>query len=391
MINDDVIQSLYQVDGYPYLVSSLYMDIPPEQSPKQLITHFKGLTDQVRKNALKEKTEEVRESVELDVKWFREEIEQREEIRSDQTRSIAFFSCSAQNYREGFKFSTKTENTVHVHRYPYVRPLSRLLDQNHRTLVVCIDRRYARLLDLFLNRIETEESLESDVPDRVRTGGYEGYEGKGISRQVDPEKRVSRHIEDHVDHHLKKVEGLARTKFDKKGYDFIVLAGHKETIDRFRKLLPSRMEERIQGSFACKPEVISKDEIREKVEPIIEEGEREKEQNRVAEIKDHLSAGGGPVVTGLGETLQAINRGNIRLLVLDEELELNGNECSFCGHLDVGGAQPCDVCDRLTQPVEDLVDRMIGATLERGGSVEHFVSGDDFIREHEVCAVLRYT
>jgi hypothetical protein len=41
--------------------------------------------------------------------------------------------------------------------------------------------------------------------------------------------------------------------------------------------------------------------------------------------------------------------------------------------------------------VEDLIDRMVGHTMQRGGSVEHFVSESDFIDEHGVCAVLRYT
>jgi len=390
MLNEDVIKSLYKVDGYPYLVTSLYMDVPPDQSPKQLMTHFKGITDRVRKKEMDDKTEEIRDSLKKDLEWFRDQVDSRENIRSDQTRSVAMFSSAGQNYRELFKIPKTTQNSVHVSRYPYVRPLSQLLDQNHRTLVICLDRRYARLFDLFLNRIETEESIESDVPDRVRTGGYEGYEGNGISRQVDPEKRISRHIEDHVAHHLKKVEELARTKFDKKDYDFLVLAGQDETIKRFRKRLPSRMENRIQGTFACKPEAISRDEVREEVEPMIEEGERQIEQKRIEKMKDHLSAD-SPVVTGLGETLQAINRGNIRILVLDETFETEGCECAFCGTLNVGGASPCDICDRLTQPVDDLIDRMIGTTLNRGGTVEHFVSGDELVDEHGVCAVLRYT
>ncbi len=389
MLNEDVLKSLYQVDGHPFLISSLYMDVPPDQSPNQLKTHYKGLTDHVRKN-LDEKTEEVRDSVREDLEWFQEEIESREEIRSEQTRSVALFSCAAKNYREMFKIPEETTNTCHLTRFPYVRPLSRLIDQSHRTLVICVDRRHARLFDVFINRVVSENSIESDVPDRVRSGGYEGYEGKGISRQVDSEKRVTRHIEEQVDHHLKKTAQLAQTEMQKKNYDFIVLGGHKESMKRFRDRLPSRMEKSIKGTFTCKPEEITRHEALKQVNPIIEEGEKEKEKERLKKLENHRSSD-GPVVTGIEEALRAINRGNIRLLVFDDDTSASGNECPFCDNLYTGDQSTCSVCEKLTQPVEDLIDRMIGHTMQRGGSVEHFVSESDFINEHQVCAVLRYT
>lgn len=389
MLNEDVLKSLYQVDGHPFLISSLYMDVPPDQSPNQLKTHYKGLTDNVRKT-LDEKTDEVRDSIQQDLEWFQEEIERREEIRSEQTRSVAMFSCAAKNYREMFKIPEETTNTCHLTRFPYVRPLSRLIDQSHRTLVVCVDRRFARLFDVFMNRVVSENSIESDVPDRVKSGGYEGYEGKGISRQVDSEKRVSRHIEEQVDHHLKKTAQLAKTEMQKKDYDFIALGGHKESMKRFRDRLPGRMEQAIKGTFNCKPEEISRHEALEYVNPIIAEGEKEKENERLETLENNLSSD-GLVVSGLQNALDAINRGNIRLLVFDDELEASGHECPFCDNLYSGEQSTCTVCEKLTQPVEDLVDRMIGHTRQRGGSVEHFVSQSDFIDEHGVCAVLRYT
>ncbi len=389
MLNQDVLKSLYTVDGHPFLISSLYMDVPPDQSPAQLRTHFKGITNDVRKN-LEDKTEDVRDSVRQDLDWFQDEIEKREEIRSEQTRSVALFSCAVKNYREMFKIPDRTINTCHLTRFPYVRPLSRLLDQSHRTLVICVDRRFARLFDVFLNQVVSENSIESDVPDRVRTGGYEGYEGKGISRQVDPEKRVQRHIEDHVDHHLKKTVQLAQTEMKQKSYDFLVLGGHKKTMDRFRKRLPAQMEESIKGSFRCKPETITRKKVLDHVNPIIEKGEQEKEKNRLNRIQDHLSSD-GPVVTGLQNALQAINRGNIRLLVFSDDLEASGHECPFCENLYTGEQTTCSICEKLTQPVEDLIDRMIGHTMQRGGSVEHLVSDSEFMEKHQICAVLRYT
>ncbi len=378
MLSQDDIETLYKYEPGNHLVSSLYLPISPDQSPNQLETSFKSLTGEVRKNEFPGKTKTIRSSLKEDQEKFRDFLES-EDIREDFTRSIALFSCSEDDFWETYKLPVSLDRHFSIGQYPYLRPLSMILNQSHRTLVISVDRHEAVFYDIFMNMVLSRTKIESEVPKNVRKGGFRGYE----------EKRISRNIEDHVDKHMKKAARHGLETFREEDHDFLILAGQKENRKRFQKFLHSYLEENLIGTFDVNPDEADREKILEKSEPIIEEAEREKEQRTVEGLKNEVKRE-GLGVTGLESTIEHLNEGKLRKLIINRDFEAEGSQCPFCDTLSTEEPGPCEYCNKLTQPVSDLVDRIIGATLRNGGSTEHIQSDQSFISDAGIGGLLHY-
>jgi len=67
---------------------------------------------------------------------------------------------------------------------PYIRPLSAILTEYHRICVLSFDRKEARWNNIYMGEISELGSLQSDVPSRIKEGGWEGYSSKRIERHM---------------------------------------------------------------------------------------------------------------------------------------------------------------------------------------------------------------
>lgn len=378
MVNLSELKNLYNFQSESHLVSSLYLQISPDRSRNELLTEFKGITDSVRKEQLPGKTEEIRESVNEDLEKFSERVGSAE-IREDFTRTLALISCSAEDFWKEYRFPIESENHFSIGRYPYIRPVSEIADRSFSALVALVDRANARLLEIDMNTVVSETKIQSDVPRQVREGGFTGYE----------DKRIDRNIDRQVEQHLKKVAGQAMNFFQNNEVDYLVIGGHPDTIPPFRENLHSYLKKYLAGTVEMKPESAKQQKVLDKVLPILEDSRRDKEQNLVEDLQNEVGRE-GLGTRGLEETLKRLNQKQVRMLVLHDNFEASGSECPFCETLFAEEAGTCEYCNKLTQPVEDLVDRMIGSTLRTGGSVEHIFSDQSYIKEAGVGSILHF-
>jgi peptide chain release factor subunit 1 len=67
---------------------------------------------------------------------------------------------------------------------------------------------------------------------------------------------------------------------------------------------------------------------------------------------------------------------------------LPGTVCDNDGYLAVEGDR-CPVCRRELRRTPDVVDELVQAVIDEGGSVEH-VAADTPLREHVTAATLRF-
>jgi peptide subunit release factor 1 (eRF1) len=101
------------------------------------------------------------------------------------------------------------------------------------------------------------------------------------------------------------------------------------------------------------------------------------------------AAKSGQAVAGIGETLEAVNRGAVHRLFVAATFATAGTACESCGVLAQGAAGACLGCGRPTRPVA-LAPAMSERVLAAGGDVE-VVDGHARLRDvGGVAALLRY-
>jgi stalled ribosome rescue protein Dom34 len=94
-------------------------------------------------------------------------------------------------------------------------------------------------------------------------------------------------------------------------------------------------------------------------------------------------------VTGLDETVDAVNRGSVQRLYVAKSFTSSGQACGGCGALARGAGAQCRLCGAATTP-EELAEAMSDRVLAAGGRVDVVDSHAQLDRVGGVAALLRY-
>lgn len=131
---------------------------------------------------------------------------------------LAIFSCAGAKFWEELALPRAPRNHFIFDRSLYVRPLTAMLDEYRRICALLLDRQEAHWYEVFMGEISLLDSLKSDVPSRVREGGWQGYESK----------RIERHIDAHLHDHFKKASLKTFDLFKRNQFDWLFLGCKEE-------------------------------------------------------------------------------------------------------------------------------------------------------------------
>ncbi|MBP1766204.1 MAG: Peptide chain release factor 1 (eRF1)-like protein, partial [Candidatus Aminicenantes bacterium] len=150
---------------------------------------------------------------------------------------LALYACSGAKFWEEMSLPRAPRNHIIFDRSLYVRPLSSMLDEYRRICALLLDRQEARWHEIFMGEISLLDTLKSEVPSRVREGGWQGYESK----------RIERHIDAHLHDHFKKAALKTFDLFKKNTFDWLFLSCKEEYRSNFEPLLHPYLKERLKG------------------------------------------------------------------------------------------------------------------------------------------------
>ena len=188
-------------------------------SIKNLLNNQKTFVE--RANLGKKKTESLR--IDLDkINRFC-----KDNLNSQTPPGLAIFSCGKEKFWEVFELPSPPRNRILIDQDPYVRPLSAILNEHHRICVLVFDTREAKWFDLLMGDFSLLDQMESDVPSKVREGGWEGYESK----------RIERHIATHLHDYFKEIAKKTFTLFKANQFEWLFLGCNDEHGQEFEPLL----------------------------------------------------------------------------------------------------------------------------------------------------------
>ncbi len=293
-------------------------------------------------------------------------------------RSVAIFSSSKAGLWKTYPLRAYIPNRLVVNSTPYVSPLLTLLQAYRRYLVGVIDRKGASIYELFLGDIESLEEMESEVPKKVKAGGYEGRE----------EGRMARHISAHLMHHARKVAEKLSSLLQKRFCHHLILGGSEDVVSALKIAIPSSISNRIIGVIRVDRDE-SKEEILQRCEPLIRRFEEAEERSLVESLKQESSAGRQGRI-GLAPVLQALNGANIHTLLFSEDYHLNGYICKNCKALFTNFGN-CQYCGSPTVLTPDVVAEAVEKAFAQGAVIRPIRYDTAFLKQICIGCLLRYS
>ena len=136
-------------------------------------------------------------------------------------------------------------------------------------------------------------------------------------------------------------------------------------IDDIRAILPRKLGEfwptdlhsHIESAKSKKPGAVSAGVRRGKVE-------------HTAEELSASAASGRRAVTGLVQTLKALNDGRVWKVMFGEKVRLSGFECNSCAALFAADRENCSYCGGTLRPVANMTGRIVEYARERDIDVQ---------------------
>jgi peptide chain release factor subunit 1 len=291
--------------------------------------------------------------------------------------SVAFFACSAHGLFETVSLHRTVRDRVVVDPTPWTRPMHAVLDEYHRAAVLVLDRRRARLWEVFHEDIREEVAFEAEVVRKPNFGGWYGLD----------EYRVSDRAEEVARRHFARVVDTLRAVFRDGGFELLLLGGHQDELRAFTPLLPKDLQKRVAGTFTLDPGTASEAMVRAAAADLIDHYSREQERRAVAELLDREAAR-GLATSGLPSCLWAASVSAVQQLLVDDGASAPGRSCEGCGWLGVSGGR-CPACGAASVELVDVLDELCLRVIDDGGSVDRVVNGTP-LRERLVAAGLRF-
>jgi len=298
------------------------------------------------------------------------------ESRDFPGRTVAVFASEPAGFWQVAGLNVMVPTAITVNKRPDVQPLVRLLDENPRVVICVVQRDRAAIYVIEGGAVRAESEIDSVVPGWHDQGGWS-------------QARFQRHIEFHTAAHLDKVVDALKEALP--GDARLIIGGVEDVTAKLIKRLPSALSQRVTGTFQVDFKHETTDDTMERARAVWIESERQAEAAMVRGLAADAGARARAAV-GVRDTASAVSEGRVHELVVAEGAEASGQECTACGYLAAGEATRCPACNGPMEPVEDLIERLIGRAFAGGVRTESVFGDarDELLALGGIAARLRY-
>jgi peptide chain release factor subunit 1 len=360
-------------DGLP--VVSAYLAVSPGRDARRVIrAKANSLLHRVRSLARDRSLDhDARVSLRGDIERI-EEVARREFLAAG---TLAVFSCSGAGLLEVVRLPRAIRDRIMVDATAWVGPMLAVLDQHHRCCAVVVDHESAHAWELYLGELREVGSV---VGRALRDPAYAGWHGLS-------ERRVRDKADELAKRHFREVAAALDRLFRSERYEVLAVGGHEHELPGFLEFLPRWVRERLAGTFSIDPHTAAAATVRPHAEAILERYELGQQRRAVEELLESAAAGGLAAV-GLGPCLAAGSVAAIRTLLVHDGAVAPGVVCDASGWFGTTG-EACPLCGGPTRRTLDVIDELLEAVIDEGGSVRH-VRADTDLRDRLTAAWLRF-
>jgi peptide chain release factor subunit 1 len=371
MINRKQIIDLLHFESGSHPVLSFYMGIGVYKAQRKA---YEIEAKDIMKKALAEAgiSGEDRKHVEEDVHRIQNFLTMDFKGRA---RGLAIFASKPAGLWQVFRLPVTVPDRCVINQMPFVLPVLKIVDEGRRYCVVVVDKEKARLFTVYLGEVLERTDIFDEVPGWHKQGGM-------------AQARFQRHIEDHVNRHLKHVADALFRLYKAEGFGHLILGGSQEVRTRFYRVLHSYLQSIVVGHITA--DVTSNiNDITAAARKI----EHETEERKAGEIAERLLGRTGQkdmTVTGLKNTVAALYEGRVHTLVLVDNFEIGGCLCADCGSVEVVGAKECEYCRKKLSKLGDVSEHLAVLAVEHDAEVNYVQPRSGLEEVDGVGAILRW-
>jgi len=298
-------------------------------------------------------------------------------------KGVAIFSCAPQGYLKVFPLALPVRDLVLVSDRPALKPLAGLFENYSGYGVVLIDKQGARLFSFHLGELSEQEGYLGEEIKHTKLGGASSVPGRrgGVAGHT-------HYADELVERNMKEAAAFAARFFENHHVRRILIGGSDDNVSQFRGYLPKAWQSLIVATFRMSM-TASHAEVLEETLRLGAQAEHEREARLVEEIITAARKQSG-AVTGLPESLAAVNDKRVQLLLVNDGYREPGYQCGACQRLTVYAEKTCSGCQGAMHQSEDVVEAAVNAVLRAGGEVEVVRQNEALDEVGRMAARLRY-
>jgi len=225
-------------------------------------------------------------------------------------QGLLIIACSAKNVFETILLGLPLGNSVTLAPTPALRVLAKLLEDEPRFTVLAADQEYASIT--VVDRAVGLYQLE------VEATGFPRHQNQGGWSQ----RRYQIRADERVNAFARTVTEYTQTVMKDAGAEYLVLVGNEQLTTTLRDDLHPTFQERIAGMIKV-DRLTDDNQVISAALPVVEEAERQAEANVIGRIANGAGPGGG-AVTGVEETLAALQAQQVMTLVMNDDFTADG-------------------------------------------------------------------
>jgi peptide subunit release factor 1 (eRF1) len=291
-----------------------------------------------------------------------------------ESKGVVYFLNPKEDIAYSYKLNKPFVSQIHIENNLHLKPLFSMFDEYERYYTVVLDKEKAKIFSVYLGEIEDLSEVFNDFPGKHDQGGLS-------------QGNFERHLEAIYRRNLREIVDKIRTISKRRSFDRLIIAGSKEILPEFVKMLPSDLKSKLAGEF-CTELFENNQHFLDQSLKIEEEIERKKEKEQVKLLVENLGDG-NKAISGLDEVLQASFEKKVMKLIVKEGWQKPGYVCTNCDKL-IYKEDNCKQCGDNKEEVEDVIDELVQQVIAQGGEVEFVEDSEELEKIGNVGALLRY-
>jgi peptide chain release factor subunit 1 len=303
-ISEDLLKELSKLEKTNRTVLSVYLD---------MTLGWKRIEDFINKKAknIKPHLNEIEGEHFVDMIYNLESYLNLKERKGYNGPGLAYFADIGSDYKKGVELYTAPEMIFSLDNEALIFPLARELDEFEPVGVVMIDASGARVV-LVAGAVEEEvDTMKANIHHLSKVGGWS-------------QMRYQRRRAKEVKHFAKEVARDAEEIFKEENINRILLAGRERMMTALKEELSDAMLDKCIGEVLWDLEE-SGDEFIKKVKPVLEQAEREQEENILGRFTGEFRRD-GLAVAGREDVKRALEYGAVDILLIDSEFDKESSE-----------------------------------------------------------------
>ncbi len=276
------------------------------------------------------------------------------------TQGVAVFASTGLKLFEKIALPWVYKSRLVVDRTPLVRELLAVNDEVGRLMTVVLDRRGARIFEVTAFGATEVADLHGDSTrgSRFRSDRRDAP-GAG-------EHAYHNRIRSEKQRHLSAIADTLFNLDRQRPVHGIVLAGIGADASSLEPFLHPYLRDRVMGTVKLNLKQTTAADVQEATLAARAEFESRAEAAAARELQEAL--GTGWAVNGVGDTLRALARGQVRTLLVNPDAAMGGYRCGGSGRLVLSAGECRGEGEAV--PVPDLIDDVLEEALRQRVAIE---------------------